>query len=59
MNNTTYTPRKLARKIAKANMKKAGQRKVNKLMQDEWKLWVFPDAKAINEHRKSKKEKEK
>lgn len=55
MDNTIYTPRKLARKIAKANMKKAGQRKVNKLMQDEWKLWVFPDAKAINEHRKSKR----
>ena len=39
-----YTPRKLARKIAKANMKKAGIRKVNRQMHfRNWREWVFKD----------------
>ena len=38
---TIYTPRKLARKIAKANMKKAGIRKPNKQMKVNWRKWVF------------------
>lgn len=37
-----FTSRKLARKIAKANMKKAGLRKVNKFMrQYTWREWVL------------------
>ena len=39
---TIFTSRKLARKIAKANMKKAGLRKVNKLMRYyKWREWVL------------------
>lgn len=36
----TYAPRKLARQIAKANMKKAGVRKINKKMRLHWREWV-------------------
>ena len=38
---TVLTPRKLARQIAKANMKKAGVRKINKKMRLHWRRWVF------------------
>lgn len=37
---TVLTPRKLARQIAKANMKKAGVRKINKYMRLHWREWV-------------------
>lgn len=36
----TYAPRKLARQIAKANMKKAGVHKINKQMRMYWREWV-------------------
>lgn len=39
---TIFTSRKLARKIAKANMEKAGLRKVNKFMWHyKWREWVI------------------
>lgn len=37
---TVLTPRKLARQIAKANMKKAGVHKINKQMRMYWREWV-------------------
>lgn len=37
-----YKPRKLARKVAKANMKKAGLRKVNRQMHfgEGWRKYI-------------------
>ena len=35
-----YFPRRLARKVAKENMKKAGYRKVNKSFRNNWRSFV-------------------
>ena len=35
-----YFPRRLARKVAKENMKKAGYRKVNKNFRNNWRSFV-------------------
>lgn len=36
----TYSPRKLARSVAKANMKRAGMRHINRGFAMNWRNWV-------------------
>lgn len=38
--NVTYKPRKLARSVAKANMKRAGMRNINDGFSYNWRNWV-------------------
>lgn len=38
--STHFFPRRIARKVAKSNMEKAGYRKINKKFKENWRSFV-------------------